>query len=149
MPARKPMQRTIRGGRAFFFQDPATDKLLNMLVTLAGEVWTLRERLAATEAIGVRRGALSSSEVDDFEFSAEQEAQLAQARKEFIENLFRVLQEQADDALRRAPVVESTVKSATKGAIKGATTPSVRRTTQRAAKQKKRTMANKSRVGRK
>ena len=98
MSERKPMQRTIRGGRPFFFQDPATDKVLNMVVTLAAEVWALRERQAALEAIGVRQGSLSATEVDEFEFSAEQEARLASDRKEFIESLFRVLQEQADSA---------------------------------------------------
>jgi hypothetical protein len=105
MSERKPLQRTIRGGRAFFFQDPATDKVLNMVVTLAGEVWTLRERLAAMEAIGVRQGSLSPTEVDEFEFTAEHEARLANDRKEFIENLFRVLQEQAETAARRKPAV--------------------------------------------
>jgi hypothetical protein len=103
MSERKPLQRTIRGGRAFFFQDPATDKVLNMVVTLAGEVWTLRERLAAMEAISVRQGSLSATEIDDFEFPAEQETRLANDRKEFIENLFRVLQEQAETAARRKP----------------------------------------------
>ena len=44
------MRRTIRGGRSYFFSDPAIDKVLNMVVTLASEVWTLRERLAAMEA---------------------------------------------------------------------------------------------------
>ena len=102
MAVRKPLQRTIRGGRPFFFQDPATDKVLNMVVTLASEVWALRERLAALEAIGVRQGSLSATEVDDFEFSPEQDTRLAGERKEFINNLFRVLQEQVDDALRRA-----------------------------------------------
>jgi hypothetical protein len=95
MSDRKPMQRTIRGGRPFFFADPATDKVLNMVVTLAAEVWALRERLAAMEAISVRQGALSATEIDDFEFPADQEVRLAADRKEFIESLFRVLQEQA------------------------------------------------------
>ena len=97
------MQRTIRGGRSYFFQDPATDKVLNMVVTLASEVWTLRERLAAMEAISVRQGALSATELDDFEFTPEQDARLALDRKDFIENLFRVLQEQADTASARKP----------------------------------------------
>lgn len=101
MSDRKPLQRTIRGGRSFFFQDPATDKVLNMVVTLAGEVWALRERLAAMEAIGVRQGSLSLTEIDDFDFNPEQDARLAADRKEFIENLFRVLQEQVDTAARR------------------------------------------------
>lgn len=126
MSDRKPMQRTIRGGRSFFFQDPATDKVLNMLVTLAGEVWSLRERLAAMEAIGVRQGALSANEIDEFEFTPEQDSRLAVDRKEFIENLFRVLQEQVDAAAGKAkskvrPLANPKPKSKSKIKTKSAT----------------------------
>ena len=100
---KQPLRRTIRGGRPFFFQDPATDKILNMLITLSSEVWALRERLAAMEALQVRQGSLGANEVDDYDFTAEQETKLAADRKEFIENLFRVLQEQVDAARERRP----------------------------------------------
>ncbi len=93
-----PLRRHIRGGRPFFFTDPATDKILNMVVTLASEVWSLRERLAAMQAIGEARGTFRAGEVDAFEFSQPQEAQLAGERKEFIENLFRVLGEPAQSS---------------------------------------------------
>jgi hypothetical protein len=98
MAERKPLPRTIRGGRPFFFADPAIDKVLNMVVTLGSEVWALRERLAALEGIQVRQGSLGLGEVDDYEFSADQEAALAAERKEFIDNLFRILQEQVAEA---------------------------------------------------
>ena len=62
--SRQPMRRTIRGGRHYFFADPAIDKVLNMVVVLASEVWTLRERLMAMEAIQVMRGGLKAGEID-------------------------------------------------------------------------------------
>jgi hypothetical protein len=99
---RKPLPRTIRGGRPFFFADPAIDKLLNMVVTLASEVWALRERLAAVEGAQLRRGALVAGEIDAFEFSDAEEARLGADRKEFIENLFRILQEQVEAAAARS-----------------------------------------------
>jgi hypothetical protein len=98
MSTRKPMRRTIRGGRPYFFADPAIDKILNMVVVLGGEVWTLRERLAALEAIHAKRGALKPGEVDAYEFTAEQETALAAQRKEFIDSLFRILEEQVQSA---------------------------------------------------
>jgi len=100
-PSRQPMRRTIRGGRPYFFADPAIDKLLNMLVVLGSEVWTLRERLAALEAIQIRQGGLAAGELDAHEFSVEDEARLAAERKEFIDSLFRILQEQVEEARRR------------------------------------------------
>jgi hypothetical protein len=99
----QPLRRTIRGGRAFFFSDPAIDKVLSMVVTLAGEVWALRERLSAMEAIGVRQGSLSASEVDDYEFTPEQDERLGAQRKEFIESLFRVIEEQVEAAVAKSP----------------------------------------------
>lgn len=95
------MRRTIRGGRPYFFDDPAIDKILNMVVVLGGEVWTLRERLAALEAIQVRQGSLAAGEIDAHEFSPEDEARLGALRKEFIDSLFRVLQEQVEEARAR------------------------------------------------
>jgi hypothetical protein len=99
----QPLRRTIRGGRAFFFSDPAIDKVLNMVVTLAGEVWALRERLSAMEAIGVRQGSLSATEVDDYEFTPEEDARLGAQRREFIESLFRVIEEQVEAATAKSP----------------------------------------------
>ena len=96
--ARRPMRRTIRGGRPYFFDDPAIDKILNMVVVLGSEVWTLRERLAALEAIQIRQGSLASGEIDAHDFSPEDEARLAGERKEFIDSLFRVLQVQVEEA---------------------------------------------------
>lgn len=103
---RQPMRRTIRGGRAYFFDDPAIDKLLNMLVVLAGEVWTLRERLAAMEAIQIRQGGLAAGELDSFEFGTDDEAKLGAMRKEFIDSLFRILQEQVEEARGRTAATE-------------------------------------------
>lgn len=99
---KKPLRRTIRGGRPFFFADTAIDKVLNMVVTLGSEVWALRERLAAVEALQVQRGHLGGGEVDAYEFTPEQEARLATDRREFIDNLFRVLQEQVEAATERS-----------------------------------------------
>ena len=104
------MRRTIRGGRPYFFADPAIDKILNMVVVLASEVWTLRERLAAMEALQVRQGSLGAGEIDAFDFSPEDEARLAGDRKEFIDGLFRVLQEQVEEA--KARVAKRTVSAA-------------------------------------
>ncbi len=100
---KQPMRRTIRGGRSYFFSDPAIDKVLNMVVTLASEVWTLRERLAAMEALQVKGGAIKAGAVDAHEFSPDDEARLGVQRKEFIDSLFRVLQEEVAAATEKKP----------------------------------------------
>ncbi|MCB1624278.1 MAG: hypothetical protein KDI32_06800 [Pseudomonadales bacterium] len=92
-PDRQPMRRSVRGGRPYFFADPATDKILSMVVTLASEVWALRERVMAMEAIGAKRGTFKPGEVDAYEFAPALEQRLAAERQEFIASLFRVLEE--------------------------------------------------------
>ncbi|MEZ5486223.1 MAG: hypothetical protein R3E75_01090 [Steroidobacteraceae bacterium] len=118
---KRPLRRTIRGGRSFFFADAAVDKVLNMVVTLGSEVWALRERLAAVEGLQIQRGQLGEGEVDRYEFTAEQESRLAADRKEFIEGLFRVLQEQVANAAARPAAPAAAVKTRAKAKSKART----------------------------
>lgn len=118
MTDRKPLRRTIRGGRPVFFQDPAIDKVLAMVVTLGSEFWALRERVLAMEALHVRQGSLGTGDVDAFEFPPEQEEKLAAERREFIENLFRVLQEQAGGAADKAPAARKPPARKARAAVK-------------------------------
>ncbi|MCP5329190.1 MAG: hypothetical protein H7A18_04180 [Sinobacteraceae bacterium] len=118
---KRPLRRTIRGGRPFFFADAAVDKVLNMVVTLGSEVWALRERLAAVEGLQIQRGQLGEGEVDRYEFTAEQESRLAADRKEFIEGLFRVLQEQVANAAARPAAPAAAVRTRAKAKSKART----------------------------
>jgi hypothetical protein len=95
---RKPLPRTIRGGRQFFFDDPAIDKLVSMLLALSGEVWVLRERLAAVEGVAAAKRAFTTEDVEGYEFSPSELQRLGAMRGEFIGNLFRVLDERVDAA---------------------------------------------------
>lgn len=130
--ARKPLRRTIRGGRPFFFSDPAIDKVLNMTITLASEVWALRERLSALEGVQVRQGSLSVSDVDDYEFTPEEETKLGAQRREYIENLFRVLQEHVEAAAATSKTAGA--KLAGKPPVFGARISGIRKTPKAPAK---------------
>jgi hypothetical protein len=78
-------------------------RIVDIVVTLASEVWSLRERIAALEAIGIRQGSLSGGELDAYEFSPEEAVRLAGERRDFMENLFRALQAQAPSKASRRP----------------------------------------------
>jgi hypothetical protein len=108
--AKQPMRRTIRGGRPYFFADAAVDKVLSMVVTLASEVWALRERVLAMETIGSGRGAFQRGEIDAFDFPPEVAQRLAGERKEFIEGLFRVLNEESTPRAARAKAPAKSVR---------------------------------------
>ena len=79
------------------------DRFADLIVTLASEVWALRERVAALEAIGIRQGSLSGGELDAYEFSPDEAERLASERRDFMENLFRALEDQAPSRATRAP----------------------------------------------
>lgn len=75
-----------------FSNQPGTDRVLAMLLTLSGEVWALRERLAAWEAVAEQRGLGRELDVNNYQFTLAQEARLAEQRREFLENLFGALE---------------------------------------------------------
>ncbi|MFN7173379.1 MAG: hypothetical protein ACK4MT_01495, partial [Thermaurantiacus tibetensis] len=60
-----PLQRHVRGGRPGFHADPAIDRLIRMVLTLAGEVSVLADRLATVEALaGLDPGAIDAHRPD-------------------------------------------------------------------------------------
>ncbi len=79
-----------------FSNQRGTDRVLAMLLTLSSEVWALRERIAASEAVAARKGLLRDSDVEAYEFTPAEEARLAEQRKKFLGNLFRALDEPVD-----------------------------------------------------
>ena len=87
--------------RRLYFSDSAPDKLLAMLLTLSSEVWSMRERLAALEAIALRKGMLLDKELDAYEFTTDEQTALAEQRREFVASLFRVLGEPSATTPRR------------------------------------------------
>jgi len=87
------------------------DRVVDMVVTLASEVWTLRERIAALEAIGIRQGSLSGGELDAYEFSPDEALRLARERRDFMESLFRTLQERVRGGRRKPRAAGPVLKS--------------------------------------
>jgi hypothetical protein len=86
------LSQAIRTGGRFYFDNPNLDQVLAMLLTLSGEVWVLRERLAALESVAERKQLVGVGELDSHSFSDAEEAQLSALRKEFLASLFGVLE---------------------------------------------------------
>lgn len=55
-----------KGKRPAYFDDPATDRLLSMLMALVGEVSVLRERLDTIERLLDGNGTLSRADIEAF-----------------------------------------------------------------------------------
>jgi hypothetical protein len=70
-----------------FFDDPALDRAAGMIMTLAAEVWVLRDRLRAMERLLEQAGTLPPGALDTYlPDKAEAEA-LAADRQDFVKHL--------------------------------------------------------------
>jgi hypothetical protein len=65
--ADRKIDRTIKGGRKTFFDDPAIDQVLSMLLELLQEHWVLRERVLSLETLMAQNGAVTAEQLDAFE----------------------------------------------------------------------------------
>ena len=83
-----------RGKQPRFFDVQGVDELVSITMGLAQELWAVKERLAAVEALG--KAGISAAAVEAYEFSDEERAALDRERKEFIDRIYFVLREGDD-----------------------------------------------------
>jgi hypothetical protein len=83
--------RAPRGIKPRYFADPATDKLLQMVITLAGELSVVRDRLDLVERLAERKGLFDAAEIEALTLSEEEIATRDGARASFVARVLRVL----------------------------------------------------------
>ncbi len=86
------LRRKAKGERPYFFEDPAVDKLLSMLMGLAGEVSVMRDRLDTVERIAEAKGLFLQSDIEAYEPSTEVLEARAARREEFLGEITRIVQ---------------------------------------------------------
>ena len=94
MPKDSPKTRLndlTRGRQPRFFDVQGVDELVSITMGLAQELWAVKERLAAVEALGT--AGISTAAVEAYEFSDEERAALNRERREFIDRIYFVLRE--------------------------------------------------------
>lgn len=70
-----------------FFKDPATDRLLAMVMTMAAELHVARDRLSTLEMVLEQAGILKEGQLDTFAPTADQAARLTAERQAFANEL--------------------------------------------------------------
>jgi len=85
------LPRKAKGERPFFFDDPDVDKLLAMLMGLAGEVSVMRDRMDTMEHIAAERGLFNATDIESFEPNAEVMQQRADRRQEMLGEITRIV----------------------------------------------------------
>ena len=86
------LKRNAKGERPFYFDDPAVDKLLSMLMGLASEVSIMRDRLDTIERIAEEKGLFLQKEVEKYQAGDETLKARAVRRELFLSEITRIIQ---------------------------------------------------------
>lgn len=80
-----------------FFNDPALDKMMGVVMALAAEVYILRDRNRALEEMLEKSGLLLAGALDNYQPDHARSQQLAAERDAFIARIMQPLLPQKDE----------------------------------------------------
>jgi hypothetical protein len=85
------IRRTAKGKRPLYFSDPATDKLMAIVLSLVAELSVSRERIDALERVLEEKGLLSRDDVDGYAPDSGAESERAESRAAYIQRVMRIV----------------------------------------------------------
>jgi hypothetical protein len=97
--AKKPktkLRYSVKGKQLRFFEAQGVDELVAICTALAQELWVVKERLAAVEAVAAKKGVILGEEIEGYVFTPEQRAAVEDEKAQFIDRVFFTLREQAE-----------------------------------------------------
>jgi hypothetical protein len=97
------LQRKAKGERPVFFPDGNVDKVIAMVMGLAGEVAVLHDRLDTLERLLKKSAGISRRDIESYKPSAKVMRERAAWREQFLSEVLRVV-EIENDALTRGDV---------------------------------------------
>ncbi len=83
-------------GRPVFFQDPAIDRFVAVLLNLASELWVQTERVSSLKAFIVDKGVGSVEDIDAVAAASEDDPKREAELKDFLERVLTPLREPTD-----------------------------------------------------
>ncbi|MSO97159.1 MAG: hypothetical protein EXR11_02920 [Rhodospirillaceae bacterium] len=86
----------VKGKQIKFFDAQGVDELVSICMTLAQELWVVKERLATVEAAAAKKGVILGDEVEGYAFTPEQRAVMEEEKAKFIDRVFFTLREQSE-----------------------------------------------------
>jgi hypothetical protein len=86
------LRRKAKGERPYFFADPNVDKVIAMVMGLAGEVAVMRDRLDTVERLLERTGALQRAEIEQYRPDALVTAERTAWREAFLAEVLRIVE---------------------------------------------------------
>jgi hypothetical protein len=83
-------------GRPQFFNDPAIDRLVSVVLQLTSEVWVLAERLETMEQLAHRKGQVSYDEIKNYRPDPAETRDRDIKRDRFVHSVLGPLRETRD-----------------------------------------------------
>ena len=85
-----------KGKRPQYFEDPAIDRTLSILMALVGEVSVLRERLDTVERLLDAKGSISRADIDAYEPDRNAGHERGMLTREYIARIMRGVQQEME-----------------------------------------------------
>ncbi|MCY4282275.1 MAG: hypothetical protein OXE03_05065 [Gammaproteobacteria bacterium] len=92
MSEQPQLKRKAKGERPYFFEDAAVDKLLAMLMGLAGEVSVLRDRLDTVERLAEQNKLFTRAEIENYQPDEVALQERAARRALYLGEITRIIQ---------------------------------------------------------
>lgn len=90
------LQRRAKGARPYFFDDPTSDKLLSIVMALAGEVSVLHDRLDTALRLLEERGTLDAGALERHRPDSALRAERDEWREVFLRRILRVVHDEVE-----------------------------------------------------
>ena len=77
----------------YFLGDPIVDKVMKVVMALASETYVTRDRLALIERKLNEKGVVYSEDLDNYQPTDEEQAEMDRRRDEFVNSLLKPITE--------------------------------------------------------
>ena len=89
---------TPRSKRPSFFDEPAVDRLVTMMLEMMAELWVVKERIHKLEKVLSKAGVDVTGKIETCEFGADELMDLEMKRRKFVETIMRSLEDDFSDS---------------------------------------------------
>ena len=95
-----------KGKRPAYFDDPANDRTLSIVMAIAGEVSVLRERLDTVERLLDAKGSITRADIEAYAPDRAAAGERGLLTNEYIARILRGVQQDMEALTEREPSVE-------------------------------------------
>jgi hypothetical protein len=95
------LQKKAKGERPRYFEDPAVDKMLSIVMALTGEVAVLRDRIDTIERLAETGQPISRAAVDGYQPDEQVRTERDAWRETFLSVVLRIVHQELEELERK------------------------------------------------